>query len=54
MFTNVVERTRHQFVFIHLTNRTEFLVHVRSLTKQTNVNELSAELFVKRSGRLQP
>ncbi|KAJ0715318.1 hypothetical protein HanPI659440_Chr13g0499711 [Helianthus annuus] len=33
------------FVFVHLTNRTKFLVHVRSLTKQTTVNELPAERF---------
>ncbi|MFS7996114.1 hypothetical protein Hanom_Chr12g01126041 [Helianthus anomalus] len=45
--TNVVERTRRLFVFVHLTNRTEFVVHVRSLTKRTDVNELPAEQFTK-------
>ncbi|MFS7986290.1 hypothetical protein Hanom_Chr11g01008601 [Helianthus anomalus] len=44
-FTNAIERRRHLFMFVHLTNRTEFLVHVRSLTKRTNVNELPAEQF---------
>ncbi|MFS7921450.1 hypothetical protein Hanom_Chr03g00236891 [Helianthus anomalus] len=42
---NAIERPRQLFVFIHLTNPTEFLVHVRSLTKETNVNELLAERF---------
>ncbi|MFS7973502.1 hypothetical protein Hanom_Chr09g00857241 [Helianthus anomalus] len=32
-------------MFVHLTNRTEFLVHVRLFIKRTNVNELSAERF---------
>ncbi|MFS7965345.1 hypothetical protein Hanom_Chr09g00761141 [Helianthus anomalus] len=44
-FTNAIERTRQLFVFVHLTNRTEFLVYVRSLPKRTNVNELPAERF---------
>ncbi|MFS7987008.1 hypothetical protein Hanom_Chr11g01016951 [Helianthus anomalus] len=44
-FMNGTERTRQLFVFVHLTDRTEFLVHVRSLTKQTNINELPAEQF---------
>ncbi|MFS7958768.1 hypothetical protein Hanom_Chr08g00682591 [Helianthus anomalus] len=48
-FMNVIERTRQLFVFVHLTNRTEFLVHVRSLTKRTSVNELTAERFTNRS-----
>ncbi|KAJ0911052.1 hypothetical protein HanRHA438_Chr06g0259001 [Helianthus annuus] len=43
---NAIERTRQLFVFVHLTNRTEFLVHVRSLTKRTNVNELPSERFM--------
>ncbi|MFS7964768.1 hypothetical protein Hanom_Chr08g00754231 [Helianthus anomalus] len=36
---------RHLFVFVHLTNQTEFLVHVRPLIKRTNVNELPVEQF---------
>ncbi|MFS7902042.1 hypothetical protein Hanom_Chr01g00006621 [Helianthus anomalus] len=44
-FTNVVERTRHLFVFVHLVNRTEYLVRVHSLTKRTNINELPTEQF---------
>ncbi|MFS7912725.1 hypothetical protein Hanom_Chr02g00133251 [Helianthus anomalus] len=30
-------------MFVHLTNRTKFLVHVRSFIKRTNINELPAE-----------
>ncbi|MFS7937384.1 hypothetical protein Hanom_Chr05g00426911 [Helianthus anomalus] len=44
-FTNTIERTRPLFMFVHLTNRTKFLVHVRSFIKQTNINELPAERF---------
>ncbi|MFS7982580.1 hypothetical protein Hanom_Chr10g00964571 [Helianthus anomalus] len=33
------------FMFVHLTNRTKFLVHVRSFIKRTNINELPAERF---------
>ncbi|KAJ0558330.1 hypothetical protein HanIR_Chr07g0335091 [Helianthus annuus] len=44
-FTNTIERTRPLFMFVHLTNRTEFLVHVRSFIKRTNINELPAEQF---------
>ncbi|MFS7977578.1 hypothetical protein Hanom_Chr10g00905621 [Helianthus anomalus] len=44
-FVNAIERTRQLFVFIHLANRTEFFIHVRSLTTRTNVNELPAERF---------
>ncbi|MFS8018583.1 hypothetical protein Hanom_Chr15g01393721 [Helianthus anomalus] len=44
-FTNTIERTRPLFMFVHLTNRTEFLVHVRSFIKRTNINELPAERF---------
>ncbi|MFS7901883.1 hypothetical protein Hanom_Chr01g00004791 [Helianthus anomalus] len=32
-------------MFVHLTNRTEFFVHVRSFIKRTNINELPAERF---------
>ncbi|MFS7906526.1 hypothetical protein Hanom_Chr01g00060261 [Helianthus anomalus] len=32
-------------MFVHLTNRTKFLVHVRSFIKRTNINELPAEQF---------
>ncbi|MFS8028305.1 hypothetical protein Hanom_Chr16g01509021 [Helianthus anomalus] len=42
-FTNVIERTRHLFELVHLTNRMEFLVHVRSLIKQTDAYEFSAK-----------
>ncbi|MFS7888603.1 hypothetical protein Hanom_Chr00s000001g01597151 [Helianthus anomalus] len=45
-FTNTIERTRHLFVFVHLTNRTEFPVHVRSIIKRANINELPAERFM--------
>ncbi|MFS7936097.1 hypothetical protein Hanom_Chr05g00411451 [Helianthus anomalus] len=44
-FTNKIERTRPLFMFVHLTNRTKFLVHVRSFIKRTNINELPAERF---------
>ncbi|MFS8013328.1 hypothetical protein Hanom_Chr14g01331601 [Helianthus anomalus] len=44
-FTNTIERTRPLFMFVHLTNRMEFLVHVRSFIKRTNINELPAERF---------
>ncbi|MFS7950028.1 hypothetical protein Hanom_Chr06g00578571 [Helianthus anomalus] len=44
-FTNTTERTRPLFMFVHLTNRTEFLVHVRSFIKRTNKSELPAERF---------
>ncbi|KAJ0819382.1 hypothetical protein HanPSC8_Chr16g0695451 [Helianthus annuus] len=32
-FTNTIERTRPLFMFVHLINRTKFLVHVRSFIK---------------------
>ncbi|MFS7931440.1 hypothetical protein Hanom_Chr04g00356011 [Helianthus anomalus] len=32
-------------MFVHLTNRTNFFVHVRSFIKRTNINELLAERF---------
>ncbi|MFS8003668.1 hypothetical protein Hanom_Chr13g01216571 [Helianthus anomalus] len=32
-------------MFVHLTNRTKFLVHVRSFIKRTDINELPAERF---------
>ncbi|MFS7975138.1 hypothetical protein Hanom_Chr10g00876931 [Helianthus anomalus] len=32
-------------MFVHLTKRTNFLVHVRLFNKQTNTNELPAERF---------
>ncbi|MFS7916115.1 hypothetical protein Hanom_Chr02g00173331 [Helianthus anomalus] len=51
---NTIEQMRPLFVFVHLTNRTKFLVHVRSFIKRTNINELPAELFAERSVRLQP
>ncbi|MFS7908939.1 hypothetical protein Hanom_Chr01g00088981 [Helianthus anomalus] len=44
-FTNTIERTRPMFMFVHLTNRTKFLVHVRSFIKRTSINELPAERF---------
>ncbi|MFS7968240.1 hypothetical protein Hanom_Chr09g00795141 [Helianthus anomalus] len=42
-FTNVIERTTHLSVFVHLTNRTGLLVHVCSLIKLMNINELPAK-----------
>ncbi|MFS7949540.1 hypothetical protein Hanom_Chr06g00572801 [Helianthus anomalus] len=45
-FTTAIERTRRMFVFIHLTNRTKFLVHIRSLIRRTNVNELPTKSFM--------
>ncbi|MFS7926665.1 hypothetical protein Hanom_Chr04g00299761 [Helianthus anomalus] len=33
-------------MFVHLTNRTKFLVHVRSFSKRTNIDELPAERFM--------
>ncbi|KAF5766535.1 hypothetical protein HanXRQr2_Chr15g0716461 [Helianthus annuus] len=44
-FMNTIERTRPLFMFVHLTNRTKFLVRVRSFLKRTNINELPAERF---------
>ncbi|MFS7945050.1 hypothetical protein Hanom_Chr06g00519421 [Helianthus anomalus] len=44
-FTNTTEQTRHLFMFVHLTNRTKFLVHILSFIKQTDINELPAERF---------
>ncbi|MFS7974970.1 hypothetical protein Hanom_Chr10g00875041 [Helianthus anomalus] len=32
-------------MFVHLTDRTKFIVHVRSFIKRTNINELSAKRF---------
>ncbi|MFS8028011.1 hypothetical protein Hanom_Chr16g01505461 [Helianthus anomalus] len=32
-------------MFVHLTNRTKFLVHVRSFIKRANINKLPAEQF---------
>ncbi|MFS8031673.1 hypothetical protein Hanom_Chr17g01548651 [Helianthus anomalus] len=32
-------------MFVHLTTRTNFLVHVRSFIKRTNINERPAEQF---------
>ncbi|MFS7963456.1 hypothetical protein Hanom_Chr08g00738281 [Helianthus anomalus] len=52
-FTNAIERTRHLFVFVHLTNRTKFFVHVCLLIKRTNVNELLAERFTNCSLNVQ-
>ncbi|MFS7894605.1 hypothetical protein Hanom_Chr00s001874g01688671 [Helianthus anomalus] len=49
MFTNIIERTRPLFMFIHLTNQTKFLVHVRSFNKGTNGNELHAKQFTNYS-----
>ncbi|MFS7930077.1 hypothetical protein Hanom_Chr04g00339891 [Helianthus anomalus] len=49
MFTNAIERARQLFMFVHLTNRTKFLVHLCSLTKRTNVNKLPAEQFTNYS-----
>ncbi|MFS8032711.1 hypothetical protein Hanom_Chr17g01560921 [Helianthus anomalus] len=36
-------------MFVHLTNRTKFLVPIRSFIKQTNINELSDRRFTNRS-----
>ncbi|MFS7986136.1 hypothetical protein Hanom_Chr11g01006861 [Helianthus anomalus] len=47
MFTNTIERTRALFVFVHLTNRMKFCVHVRLFNKRMNVNKLLAERFMK-------
>ncbi|MFS7943857.1 hypothetical protein Hanom_Chr06g00505131 [Helianthus anomalus] len=49
MFTNINERTRPLFMFVHLTKRTKFLVRVRSFIKRTNTSELPAEWFTNRS-----
>ncbi|MFS7943925.1 hypothetical protein Hanom_Chr06g00506011 [Helianthus anomalus] len=45
MFTNINERTRPLFMFVHLTKRTKFLVCVRLFNKQTSTNELPADQF---------
>ncbi|MFS7927915.1 putative F-box-like domain superfamily protein [Helianthus anomalus] len=39
------ETSVHVRSFNYLTNRTKFLVHVRSFIKRTNINELPAERF---------
>ncbi|MFS7991079.1 hypothetical protein Hanom_Chr12g01066591 [Helianthus anomalus] len=44
-FTNTIELTRPLFMFIQLTNRTKFLVRIRSFIKQTDINELPADRF---------
>ncbi|MFS7907653.1 hypothetical protein Hanom_Chr01g00073861 [Helianthus anomalus] len=44
-FTNINERTRPLFMFVHLTKQTEFLVCVCWFNKRTNTNELPAERF---------
>ncbi|MFS7967083.1 hypothetical protein Hanom_Chr09g00781561 [Helianthus anomalus] len=49
-FATTVERMRPLYMFVYLTNQTEFLVHVYSFIKQTNLNELPDE----RSFHLQP
>ncbi|MFS8001553.1 hypothetical protein Hanom_Chr13g01191671 [Helianthus anomalus] len=36
-------------MFVHLVSRKEYLVLVRSLTKRTDINELSAEWFTNGS-----
>ncbi|MFS7952120.1 hypothetical protein Hanom_Chr07g00603201 [Helianthus anomalus] len=54
MFTNINERTRPLFMFIHLTKRMKFLVCVRLFNKRMNTNELPAKRFTKRLVRLQP
>ncbi|MFS8000128.1 hypothetical protein Hanom_Chr12g01174721 [Helianthus anomalus] len=56
MFTNTIERMIHLFMFVHLTNRMEFLVYVCVFIKRTNINELTAEHFTNGSlnVRLQP
>ncbi|MFS7950180.1 hypothetical protein Hanom_Chr07g00580321 [Helianthus anomalus] len=51
-FTNINEQTRHLFMFVCLTKRTKFLVHVRSFIKQTNTNELPAEQFTNCSANV--
>ncbi|MFS7979996.1 hypothetical protein Hanom_Chr10g00934201 [Helianthus anomalus] len=56
-FTNTIERTRPLFIFVHLTNGTKFLVHVRSFItngyKRTS-HQTIQELFAERSVHLQP
>ncbi|KAJ0499986.1 putative MFS transporter superfamily [Helianthus annuus] len=42
-FTNINERTRPLFMFVHLTKRTKFLIRVRLFNKQTDTDELPAE-----------
>ncbi|MFS7908146.1 hypothetical protein Hanom_Chr01g00079771 [Helianthus anomalus] len=53
-FTNINERTRPLFMFVHLTKRTKFLVRIRLFNKRMNTNELLHELFAKRLVHLQP
>ncbi|MFS7999410.1 hypothetical protein Hanom_Chr12g01165791 [Helianthus anomalus] len=36
-------------MFVHLTNQTKFLVHVRSFIKRINVSELPVERFMNYS-----
>ncbi|MFS7994697.1 hypothetical protein Hanom_Chr12g01109111 [Helianthus anomalus] len=54
-FTNTIERTSPLVMFVHLTNRTKFLVHVRSFNehKRTSCRTVH-ELFVECSVRLRP
>ncbi|MFS8002251.1 hypothetical protein Hanom_Chr13g01199921 [Helianthus anomalus] len=47
MFTDINERTRPLFMFVHLAKRTKFLVRVRLFNKRTNTNKLHAERLVR-------
>ncbi|MFS7981891.1 hypothetical protein Hanom_Chr10g00956401 [Helianthus anomalus] len=42
---DINERMQPRFMFVHLTNRTKFLVRIHSFIKRTNINELPAKRF---------
>ncbi|MFS7981889.1 hypothetical protein Hanom_Chr10g00956371 [Helianthus anomalus] len=50
---DINERMRPRFMFVHLTNRTKFLVRIRSFIKRTNINELPAKRFTNCSLNVQ-
>ncbi|MFS7938946.1 hypothetical protein Hanom_Chr05g00445781 [Helianthus anomalus] len=52
MFMNTIERTRHLFMSVHLTNRTKFLIHVHLFIKRTNINELLTVQFMNCSSNV--
>ncbi|MFS8019893.1 hypothetical protein Hanom_Chr15g01409061 [Helianthus anomalus] len=53
-FTNVVERTRPLFLFVHLVIRTKFLVRVCLLLNKRTSRRTIQKLLFERSVRLQP
>ncbi|MFS7928763.1 hypothetical protein Hanom_Chr04g00324561 [Helianthus anomalus] len=54
MFTNINERMRPLFRFVHLTKQMTYLVRICSFIKRTNFPSNGSRLFAKRSVHLQP